>query len=317
MSSLPQIAPSLSIPALPLSPQSNGVFLLSEPFSVLDSSRASLFAPITSLPEWFYMDPQGKIQGPFSQDNMRLWHEGGYFPSDLPIKLRSWTAFHAFAEVFVELRSAFFAVPVEPSPKQSLLGLPVALGLGGILSVPQPAPPARGTAAQLHSSYTQPPSAVFQAPAEPVAAAAVPSPVSIEATVKEELTKPAELATSAAAVPAPSDDFPIAHSVAKSDFAKQLLGIAPKPSIAQAAPTAAAAPSKGSESGNSKGAKQAPAVGPASVPSTDAKHVKPAEAASLAPALASSKAESAEARSAKVIVCLLSTSSTAHDDGGM
>lgn len=68
--------------------------------------------------EWFYTDPQGQVQGPFSQENMQLWHEAGYFSRELPIKLRTWLAFHPFCLVFpseTALR-AFSGLPHEPRP---------------------------------------------------------------------------------------------------------------------------------------------------------------------------------------------------------
>jgi hypothetical protein len=65
-------------------------------------------------PEWFYTDPQQQVQGPFSQENMRLWNEAGYFGRDLPIKLRHWSSFHHFNIVFPDARLAFYSLPQEP-----------------------------------------------------------------------------------------------------------------------------------------------------------------------------------------------------------
>lgn len=70
--------------------------------------------PASIKVDWFYLDPQNQIQGPFSQENMRLWNEGGYFRRDLPIKLSHWTSFYQFAVVFQDLKSAFNFVPPEP-----------------------------------------------------------------------------------------------------------------------------------------------------------------------------------------------------------
>lgn len=36
--------------------------------------------------EWFYMDAQGQLQGPFSDQRMRTWNERGLLPQDLPIQ---------------------------------------------------------------------------------------------------------------------------------------------------------------------------------------------------------------------------------------
>ncbi len=65
-------------------------------------------------PEWFYTDPQQNVQGPFTQENMRIWNEAGYFSKELPIKLRTWTEFHLFRDVFPDPRSAFYTTPLEP-----------------------------------------------------------------------------------------------------------------------------------------------------------------------------------------------------------
>eukprot|EP01038_Epipyxis_sp_PR26KG_P004893 gene4893-6852_t len=64
--------------------------------------------------EWFYTDPQNQVQGPFTQDNMRIWHDAGYFTHDLPIKMRHWSTFHPFYNVFSDSKSAFSGAAVEP-----------------------------------------------------------------------------------------------------------------------------------------------------------------------------------------------------------
>jgi hypothetical protein len=64
--------------------------------------------------EWLYRDPQGAIQGPFSQENMRLWNDEGYFTLDLPIRLVHWQKFHPFKDVFANSSFAFMEVPTEP-----------------------------------------------------------------------------------------------------------------------------------------------------------------------------------------------------------
>ena len=72
--------------------------------------------------EWFYTDHSGTVQGPFNQENMRLWHQNGYFNRDLPIKLRSWNMFYPFHTVFLDLTLAFTGTAFEP-------------GLRGLMSV--------------------------------------------------------------------------------------------------------------------------------------------------------------------------------------
>ena len=43
----------------------------------------------TALPiptNWMYLDPAGAPQGPFTRDEITEWHEGGFFPMDLPLR---------------------------------------------------------------------------------------------------------------------------------------------------------------------------------------------------------------------------------------
>mmetsp|Transcript_11525 Transcript_11525/g.17310 ORF Transcript_11525/g.17310 Transcript_11525/m.17310 type:complete len:1277 (+) Transcript_11525:60-3890(+) len=67
--------------------------------------------------EWLYTDPQGVVQGPFSSENMRAWHDMGYFSKDLPIRLRAWSAFYPFTNIFPDSRMAF-AGPPPPEPSR-------------------------------------------------------------------------------------------------------------------------------------------------------------------------------------------------------
>lgn len=38
-----------------------------------------------SFRKWFYLDPQGNIQGPFSRKELKLWSEAGYFLPDFKV----------------------------------------------------------------------------------------------------------------------------------------------------------------------------------------------------------------------------------------
>jgi hypothetical protein len=42
--------------------------------------------PTLSTAQWFYRDPQGLTQGPFSTKEMRDWFEAGYFQPALPVR---------------------------------------------------------------------------------------------------------------------------------------------------------------------------------------------------------------------------------------
>ena len=78
--------------------------------------------------EWLYTDPQGHVQGPFTAENMRAWHEAGYFAKDLPIKLRTWSTFHPFFNVFFDSKAAFFGPPpIEPGRFHVMPSFPSSL----------------------------------------------------------------------------------------------------------------------------------------------------------------------------------------------
>ncbi|KAL3762335.1 hypothetical protein ACHAWU_003840 [Discostella pseudostelligera] len=59
---------------------------------------------------WFYADPQGNIQGPFSWDEMRQWLEAGYFKGDLPISQSRTGPFLALNLYFTDSKKAFQAI---------------------------------------------------------------------------------------------------------------------------------------------------------------------------------------------------------------
>jgi len=58
---------------------------------------------------WFYLDPQGKIQGPFGADTMRRWHEAGYFEETLPLSQDRDGPFDALSSIFPDPSDAFLA----------------------------------------------------------------------------------------------------------------------------------------------------------------------------------------------------------------
>lgn len=124
--------PSISSSA-PLINPTFGVNTFFQPEPLLYAPPAPQPPPLD--PEWFYTDPQKQVQGPFTQDNMRLWNEAGYFGKDLPIKLRHWNDFHLFKDVFPDPRIAFYTIPQEPIRMQSNLGflLPLNSANSGLL----------------------------------------------------------------------------------------------------------------------------------------------------------------------------------------
>ena len=65
-------------------------------------------------PTWYYKDPQGQIQGPFSGAEMQQWFEAGYFPDQLLVKLssdRGFTGLVGYVETRMGGRVDFTAFP--------------------------------------------------------------------------------------------------------------------------------------------------------------------------------------------------------------
>lgn len=49
---------------------------------------------------WQYVDPAGRVQGPFSLEKMRLWHKHGFFYHDLPMRCFPEDRFVCFLELW-------------------------------------------------------------------------------------------------------------------------------------------------------------------------------------------------------------------------
>jgi len=240
--------------------------LLTQSFPVnsLFQSQPALYPPID--PEWFYTDPQQQIQGPFSQENMRLWNEAGYFAKDLPIKLRHWTSFHLFKDVFPEGRLAFYTVPNEPvrpafsTPDSNIsFILPLERNLNSVIpessrrissveferSLIQDKPSlVLGNSQLIRSSllHTETSTIISEIPKfdslhqQGVTA----SSLNVSASLQEE--KPQAEVHSAAVVPEA-----IKPAVDKSDYAKQILGISRKSKEPEIAPAPKLVPSESTE----------------------------------------------------------------------
>ena len=72
-----------------------------EQFAYVDESSAA------QERAWYYRDPKGQVQGPFSWVDMYHWNLVGYFPATLPVALQKPEGFTSLAELFV----------VSPKPK--------------------------------------------------------------------------------------------------------------------------------------------------------------------------------------------------------
>eukprot|EP00981_Chlorochromonas_danica_P012792 scaffold5400_cov159-Ochromonas_danica.AAC.11 len=226
-----------------------------------DVSRLDLQPQARPAPvEWLYMDPQGEVQGPFSQENMRLWYEGGYFPPDLPIKLRNWTVLHAFNEVFEDMRKAFLFVPPEPGSKHAFIGLPVSFNTLSSSAAPASTDVTdrRGVASR-HAI-----AASFESPlSDPAPLATVNRDIGVginsgSAASASSVNQSLPIVTSNSAATSSTKDvnvrhrastsavsteqakspvnIAVSHSVSKSNYAKQLLGISSKQESASTKP---------------------------------------------------------------------------------
>ena len=67
--------------------------------------------------EWYYQDPQGRVQGPFNSEDMRDWFDNGYFKPNLPVRQgpSDQFPFVPLARLYPDLRRAFEGRPMYPS----------------------------------------------------------------------------------------------------------------------------------------------------------------------------------------------------------
>lgn len=69
--------------------------------------------PVLAPSAWYYIDPQGCVQGPYATDKLREWWEGGFLPQDLQISLENdMSKFAPVANFFPDLRLAFLYNPM-------------------------------------------------------------------------------------------------------------------------------------------------------------------------------------------------------------
>ncbi|WWC91225.1 uncharacterized protein L201_006167 [Kwoniella dendrophila CBS 6074] len=78
--------------------------------------------------EWFYRDPNGQEQGPFTGTQMHDWYSHSYFTDDLPLRRASETSFRPLAELKVATGSAVqpFLSPIRPRQLPPNLPIPIA-----------------------------------------------------------------------------------------------------------------------------------------------------------------------------------------------
>lgn len=95
-------------PAAPVYPNSQPQ--TSVPINPLDNPKAKC---------WWYRDPQGIVQGPFSTIEMRHWSSCGYFSPDLPIRLTENGQFYQLKVVYPGNLVPFHSPPAIGGPLSS------------------------------------------------------------------------------------------------------------------------------------------------------------------------------------------------------
>nr|XP_019009814.1 uncharacterized protein I206_05374 [Kwoniella pini CBS 10737]OCF48595.1 hypothetical protein I206_05374 [Kwoniella pini CBS 10737] len=78
--------------------------------------------------EWFYRDPKGAEQGPFTGTQMHDWYSHSYFEDDLPLRKATESSFRPLAELKVATGSAVqpFLTPIRPRQLPPNLPIPIA-----------------------------------------------------------------------------------------------------------------------------------------------------------------------------------------------
>eukprot|EP00930_Biecheleria_cincta_P075221 TRINITY_DN62391_c0_g1_i1.p1 TRINITY_DN62391_c0_g1~~TRINITY_DN62391_c0_g1_i1.p1 ORF type:complete len:675 (-),score=71.09 TRINITY_DN62391_c0_g1_i1:56-2080(-) len=106
------------------SPNSAKSLSASSPSSAVPEPRKISLSGLASAPKdicpehgWEYLDPAGKVQGPFSLAEMYQWNTKGYFRADLPIRCEPNQRFVALALLFPAP-----LVPFQSPPRRHLQG---------------------------------------------------------------------------------------------------------------------------------------------------------------------------------------------------
>ncbi|WVQ93228.1 hypothetical protein IAU59_000293 [Kwoniella sp. CBS 9459] len=78
--------------------------------------------------EWFYRDPNGQEQGPFTGTQMHDWYSHSYFTDDLPLRRASETSFRPLSELKTATGNAVqpFLSPIRPRQLPPNLPIPIA-----------------------------------------------------------------------------------------------------------------------------------------------------------------------------------------------
>jgi len=129
--------PPMSMPPMPIPPMPQQ--------RMPPPPQQQLPPPVPPNIDWLYLDPSGQQQGPFTRQELIEWHQGGFFPNDLPCKPIDAPPGAPFMPLVELLQNGWrYRIPMQqaPPPQQRQQG-----GLPPWLSQqaqPSGAPPPRG-----------------------------------------------------------------------------------------------------------------------------------------------------------------------------
>merc|ERR1740123_1883 len=100
--------------------------------NIQETSQAVLAAKC-----WWYCDPQGVVQGPFSTNEMRHWNTLGYFSPDLPIRYTENGEFYPLRALYPGGLVPFLSSPAKPAPAGVAAAVPAPAALARQTPPPQ------------------------------------------------------------------------------------------------------------------------------------------------------------------------------------
>ncbi|OCF39763.1 hypothetical protein I317_06425 [Kwoniella heveanensis CBS 569] len=105
----------------------NGVEEVSQPPALSQTQQSEEKHDLGNV-EWFYRDPNGQEQGPFTGTQMHDWYSHSYFTDDLPLRRASETSFRPLAELKTATGNAVqpFLSPIRPRQMPPNLPIPIA-----------------------------------------------------------------------------------------------------------------------------------------------------------------------------------------------
>ncbi|WVF65563.1 hypothetical protein IAT40_000292 [Kwoniella sp. CBS 6097] len=105
----------------------NGIHEGSQPPALAQSQQPEEKQDLGNV-EWFYRDPNGQEQGPFTGTQMHDWYSHSYFTDDLPLRRASETTFRPLAELKTATGNAVqpFLSPIRPRQLPPNLPIPIA-----------------------------------------------------------------------------------------------------------------------------------------------------------------------------------------------